>query len=343
MDWNDVEKQVDFDDQGKADFRIHTAELAMLDGTLIKKDGEDFFGNTIEGEEISYPSLTLSDRAFHQLSARLKMPGRYVKTLPFPLSDPLFNHHLPEAAAEDTIYLIRSRREEARAILSNAYAIVNNRTIIQMVNAIAVGDSKHSKGFDHDIKDFYLTDAGMWLKMILPGLTREDPSSNAGSDLKVGIMIGNSEVGERSASVEPFVFRQACTNDLVVVFEDALYQRHVYLDEVELERRMAKAIGEAFQVGNDLVDRFIASREIPIEDPAKVLERLSKDLGLTKGQAEAVDDAYSIEPERTVFGVVNALTYAAQQMGPEARVQLERGAGKYLEAESKKAEKERDE
>jgi len=34
--------------------------------------------------------------------------------------------------------------------------------------------------------------------------------------LKAGIMIGNSEVGMGSVSVEPFVFRKPCTNDLIV-------------------------------------------------------------------------------------------------------------------------------
>jgi len=329
MQWRGVEETVIYDDQGKADFRAHSAELVMRGGMLRKKDDEDFAGVTIEGEEVSYPTIGFSDRGFSQLCARLEMPGKYVRGIPNHLSDQLFNHHLVDAAANDAVYLLRNRRDQARAVLSSVYSIINNRRIIEMANAIAVGNSKHSSGFAHTIKDFSLTDAGVWLKMVLPELSRPDPI-HRGSNVQVGVILGNSEVGERMATCEPFIFRQACMNDLIMVSGEALQQRHVHLKERELEARMAEAMGYAFQAGEEFMRKFIASREIPVADPSAVLQRLVADLRLTKGQAESVDDAYKIEPESNVFGVISALTYAAQKMDPEDRVLVERGAGRYL-------------
>jgi hypothetical protein len=59
------------------------------------------------------------------------------------------------------------------------------------------------------MKSFVLEETHMFLKII------SDEIWDVESGLKAGIMIGNSEVGMGSVSVEPFVFRKPCTNDLI--------------------------------------------------------------------------------------------------------------------------------
>ncbi len=68
------------------------------------------------------------------------------------------------------------------------------------------------------------------------------------SGLKAGMMIGNSEVGMGSVSVEPFVFRKPCTNDLIVSQEKSFRDAHIHLTAHELTRRMVEAVSEGFSL-----------------------------------------------------------------------------------------------
>lgn len=56
-------------------------------------------------------------------------------------------------------------------------------------------------------------------------------------ELKAGVMIGNSEVGTLPVSAEPVVYRQPCTNDLVVADEIAYRHRHIHVRATELASR----------------------------------------------------------------------------------------------------------
>ena len=73
------------------------------------------------------------------------------------------------------------------------------------------------------------------------------------SRLKAGIMVGNSEVGRGSVSVEPFVFRKPCTNDLVVAQEKSFRHAHIHLTDFEVTRRMAEAISEGFRLASAIL------------------------------------------------------------------------------------------
>jgi len=79
-------------------------------------------------------------------------------------------------------------------------------------------------------------------------------------------MIGNSEVGMGSVSVEPFVFRKPCTNDLIVSRKKSFRHPHIHLTQDELTRRMAEAISEGFQVASTVLDAFLKTREIKVVD-----------------------------------------------------------------------------
>src|SRR6266550_2158498 len=94
------------------------------------------------------------------------------------------------------------------------------------------------------MKSFVLEETHMFLKII------SEEIWDVESGLKAGIMIRNSEVGIGSVSVEPFVFRKPCTNDLIVSREKSFRHAHIHLTAYELTRRMAEAVTEGFQVSS---------------------------------------------------------------------------------------------
>jgi hypothetical protein len=96
---------------------------------------------------------------------------------------------------------------------------------------------------------------------------------DCGDGLKASIMIGNSEVGMGSVSVEPFVFRKPCTNDLIVSQEKSFRHAHIHLTAYELSRRMAEAISEGFRVASSVLDAFLKTREVKVVDPVQVIRK----------------------------------------------------------------------
>jgi hypothetical protein len=150
--------------------------------------------------------------------------------------------------------------------------------------------------------------------------------------LKAGIMIGNSEVGMGSVSVEPFVFRKPCTNDLIVSQEKSFRHAHIHLTANELTRRMAEAISEGFQVASSVLDAFLKTQEEPIEDPLDTIRKIAEARQFSQKLTDEVVSSYLVEPEPNRFGVINAFTNAAQKLGPLQRIEMERFAGALLEA-----------
>jgi hypothetical protein len=151
------------------------------------------------------------------------------------------------------------------------------------------------------------------------------------SGLKAGIMIGNSEVGMGSVSVEPFVFRKPCTNDLIVSREKSFRHAHIHLTAYELTRRMAEAVTEGFQVSSSLLDTFLKTREEPIQDPVAAIRKIAEARKFSQKLTDEVVSSYLVEPESNRFGLINAFTNAAQRLAPLQRIEMERFAGTLLE------------
>lgn len=324
MNWADVLARVAHDDQNKADFRVRAAELRMVGGHFQALEGKQFAGETFVRTVTAVEQLGLTDHAFGQVTSRCGMPTKYVRGLPTNLSDQLFNHHLHELSLDrEPQFLLRAKGTLCRAFLSATYTIINNATILNIVSRVTEGR------FNHVIHRFDLDENGVWLKLLIPELFVEDPSA-PGKQLFVGVIIGNSEIGDRMATIEPFICRKACTNDLVIVVDDALYQRHAFVDEEELEIRVTRAISQAFRSGHAYLQSLIDARNERIERPEDVIAEMCERRDLSQEMTRNVQLAYQGEPDASMFGVVNAFTAAAQTLSGNARVDLERFAGQIL-------------
>ena len=315
--WDEVLEMVKDDDTGKWDVKRKGCDF------VVDQDARLQVARS-EGDQVVDERLDLTDHAFGQLCGRMGMPARYIHTLPTSMQGKLFNHHLGEHQSSE--FLLRCKANALRAFLSGKYSTINNCDITEMVASIGAG-------FTHDIRSFHLDDKGIWGKILCPDLSRPDPA-NGGKLLHVGFMFGNSEVGCRSVSVEPFVYRQACTNDLVVTAEDSLKARHIWLSAAELKNRAVEAVGKALESGADLLVKFAATYEEKIESPAEVIKRLAKSHGLAQEQSDATVLAHASEPLDNKFGIINAFTRAAQKLGTNERVDIERMAGKLLDGGS---------
>src|SRR6266478_2239728 len=296
MDWKTVSDKIVQDDQNKWD------QIALAEELEVAEVGEEV-----------YP---FSEHAMSQFCAKLDIPIRYFRRLPDEMKITVANYDLRRL--KGTSFLVRRKGDWIRAFLSSEYVVYNNSEIAETVESL-LGNGALT------MKSFVLEETHMFLKII------SEEIWDVQSGLKAGIMIGNSEVGMGSVSVEPFVFRKPCTNDLIVSQEKSFRHAHIHLTAYELTRRMAEAVSEGFSLAGSMLDAFLKTREEPIEDPVAAIRKIAEARKLSQKLTDEVVSSYLVEPENR-FGMINAFTNAAQKLGPLYRIEMERFAGTLLEA-----------
>jgi hypothetical protein len=307
MDWNTVENRIVVDDQNKWDRKAAGEKLRVLEsGALALANGH--------GEPAHY---ALSDHATAQLCQRLEIPMPYYRRLPGEMKATVANYDI--GRLKEKAYLLRGKGDWIRAFLSADYTPYDNKQIAETVQSL-LGNGAIT------IKDFILEETNLYLKLVSEEIV------DRAADLKAGIIIGNSEVGLGSVSVEPFVFRKPCTNDLIVSQEKSFRHAHIHFTAHEFSCRMGEAIGIGFQVANDVLDSFLKTRREPIPDPLEVIRKLAVERQMSQKFTDQVMSGYLAEPEASRFGVINAFTRAAQGLAPIQRIEMERFAGTLLEA-----------
>jgi hypothetical protein len=306
MEWTQVETQIVEDDRNKWDRTASANTLSMAEHGFLQLNGGD-------GEPDRF---ALSELATAQMCQRLGIPVRYYRRLPHELQAAVANHDFGRLS--DNAYFLRGKDEWVRAFLSVEYVAYSNGHIAETVKELLQNSVT--------VKSFVLDETHLYLKVIADDII--DPSSG----LKAGVMIGNSEVGLGSVSVEPFVYRLTCTNDLVVSKQQSFRHPHTRLSLDELRKSTALAISIAFKVANGVLDAFLKTRQEPIGDPVETICRLAEERKLSLKFTDQVISSYAAEPEPTRFGVINAFTRAAQKLAPLQRIEIERFAGSLIEA-----------
>ena len=305
MDWKTVENGVWWDDKEKWDRKVPANEVRIdNNGILEVKDS---------GPTECY---SLSDLATGQMCQKLGIPVKYYRRLPGEIKSVVANHDLKRL--EDHSYLLRGKAEWIRGFLSADYVTYNNSQVAETVAGLLENGAVM-------VKSFTLVETHMFLKIVSEEIV------DAASGLKAGIMISNSEVGCASISVEPFVYRLTCTNDLVVSTEESFRHAHIHLTARELNSRMAEAIGSTFRIASTIMDTFLKAREEAIEDPLETIRQIAEARQFAQKFTDNVVGSYLTEPEPSRFGVINAFTHAAQQLAPVPRIEMERFAGRLLE------------
>ena len=301
MDWKTIEEKIIQDDQNKWDRKATSQELRMSQEGMLEVSNN--------GDTAGY---SLSDLATTQMCQRLDVPVAYYRRLPSEMKVLVANFDLSRQNGQG--FLLRGKGEWIRAFLSEKYVVYNNSQIAETVQVLL-------KDANIEIKTFVFEETHMFLKIISNEIV------DSASGLKAGVMVGNSEVGLGSISVEPFVFRKVCTNDLIVAEEKSFRHAHIHFTPSELSRRMAEGISHAFEIASSALDTFLATRMEPIIDPVAAIRKIAEERKLSQKFTDEIVGHYQVEPEPSRFGVINAFTSAAQTLAPLQMIEMERLAG----------------
>jgi hypothetical protein len=208
---------------------------------------------------------------------------------------------------QDKEFLFRTRDDGTlRAMLSDRYAVVDNSWFVNVIKGlIPSGRLSHWKG-DSDT---------IYGNVLIPDTIREEEDSDYGGMFS----IGNCEIGVRSISTCPSVFRAICMNGCIWDQEMGVAIRKVHRGEInleELKETIKLNLEEQIPLLPEGIERLLAIRAKGTDGASMstVFASVAKDHKLSKKQATSTLVAYNHEPHQSLFGVVNAVTRAGQTL-----------------------------
>lgn len=170
-----------------------------------------------------------------------------------------------------------------------------------------------------------------WFKVTFDGISFDDPIDGTGG-LKAGFFVQNSETGMYSFSFKPFIFRESCTNDLVVHTENTATAPETFAPEA-VRAFIKKCVSTTFATARAHCSRFSETDQVRLRYPYSVIEAVCLRLGFGPKFANLVKLSFDKQQRKTVFGVINAITDAAKSYDGERapyRAAYESGAGVLL-------------
>jgi len=239
-----------------------------------------------------------------------------------------FHNDQPASPVASEYWLLRAKGESLRAVLTERYSPLDNRTLLE---ALRKSLPPHLQ-----VQWVALDDESFHLRLFDPHLRRDVRSDDP---LQAGLHIANSEVGKRSVTVDAVVYREVCSNGLVRLIKgkSILQQRHIGVAPAHFTVLLRQAMQQSLLAAQEFMAQMAAAADQPLQDMEKELKQLVTHWKLSQSFAEQVQASLKQEDiryQQTVFGLVNAVTHAAQTLDSERRYEMEVVAGKLLERRS---------
>jgi hypothetical protein len=149
-----------------------------------------------------------------------------------------------------------------------------------------------------------------------------------------GFHVGNSEVGNQAVIIEDALIRVVCVNGLLrIIDRQGLLRRlHRRIDYTEFNSDLLAAAERIRQGVASIPDRLTSSQAVTLDvqgwdGRVAAFIRANE---LPKTFEERVTAAYQFDPERTMFGLIQAITRAAHKLPIEHAILVERAAAGLL-------------
>lgn len=346
---NQLAAEIAAQQKTKRDFLVPANRLQMLPPEKTVSGGLRL-RVPVKTKESDFQDFGVRDLAHEQIAERLQIPKRYYDICRDRAPELLtrnVNHWL---GASDDTRMVRTLEGQARAFLSDRYRRLDNDEIARHM----LPKLFEIPGLN--VQSSEITEKRLYLQIVN---SRVQGEVRPGDVVQAGVVISNSEVGCGALSIQPLVLRLVCMNG-AIMNDQRLRQHHLGSrgsggEGMELPwERLAddtlKAQDEAlwktardvarssledaiFQMALEKMRR--AAGEKIEKKPQEVVELAAKRFNLLDGEGEDVLAFLAGGGDMTQWGLVNAVTSAANQATDYDRaVELEKIGGQILELES---------
>lgn len=150
-----------------------------------------------------------------------------------------------------------------------------------------------------------------------------------------GFHMRNSEVGYTAITIDEFSFRLVCLNGMMITTGDSrlLYRQHRPIEDGVLDKQLGEVFERVPVVWENTRRRLNKLQEIQLQHAEEEIEKRLAKLEAPKHFREKAIEAFKKEPLPSMYGVVQAITRAAQQYEDmDKRFEYEAYAGKVVRA-----------
>jgi len=260
-------------------------------------------------------------QALQLLAGKLRVPHSYLTRCPPELRALNLNHWLRRQSCRE--FFLRLDGDRVRAVLSPRYRPVSNVQVAETIRQRA-GNVVVRAEVDR-------------LRMLLQVVNGRSHEAGRNDRLFAGMHLRNSEVGFLAVELRCMIYRQICLNGLIMGGEGiGCRKRHVTRAD-EVLAVLGRSIDQAVEAGAYLPGKFADTRLVRVTDPEPVIGRIAERYGFDDPTQDAILNAWDLEPESTLYGVINALTRAANDRGllVETREKLQEVGGRIMTLASK--------
>lgn len=292
------------------------------------------------GEKLGdFGLLSWQDHAWSQFCSLLELPGDYIRRCPngFGPASKKANVDYWKEQAKGKTFLIRARKLDtpdektkatgyARAVLTDKYARFDHLELLDVVEPIAA-----ERGLI--IESCQVTDKNMNLRILDPKPITVGTLPGGAPDVhKFGVIILNSEVGASPIRVDFLDYRQVCANGATVLFgkKPLFSHKHVGIELHEIRTGILGALDRMQEKTEIMVQAIKGAQDTPVKDATREIHRILTQNRASDDFVKAVLAAYDLEPVATRYGVVQAITRAAQNLDGDRRREMEELGGRLL-------------
>jgi hypothetical protein len=297
--------------------------------------------------EASGQTSALTNWSFEQLAAIAGAPPKYLRTLPAPIASSAINVGLQRQDREaHQLFADRAAPWTVHAITSQRYARVHHDELAARVLdlmaehpswSLPLGYKDGAYGAELVPSGAYLGDRDLFLFLVDENRDLEDPTDASHAGLFRGFILRNSDVGAAALTLDVFLYRAICGNNIIWGFQHVagFRRRHV---GASIHTAWTESLGavRAALDANLADDRGVILRATTQElGPTReaVLDAATTRLELSQKQAaEAFGLAEQFEPNpRSIWGYVQGLTRLSQRTSwQDHRFTLDRAASRLL-------------
>ena len=304
-------------DAGCSDFIIDDMSKAYFDDELN-------FNYVSNGE---YRSINLNKYALGQLCNKLGISSKYINKCIEKNKLSLFRSNMNTwlKDCENEKMVVREFEGSARGIVSTRFSKCDTPHVLKSIGDIIDFD-------EYKIKGAILNEERFHLRMI-----KNEPLKVKGQedDLFAGLSINSSDVGRSILKCEFFIYKQICTNGLVVSKgKGTLYkQRHIGIDIDEFKKEMRSSLENYNRLVIKSTDgiKELINRNVLLLEKSDILSELKKELKLSEKAQEKIKSLMAFKYGESKWGLINAITEVAQDYEIERRIELENYAGRFLD------------
>src|SRR5262252_546754 len=297
--------------------------------------------------ESSGRTATLTHWSFGQLATIAGGPPNYLRSLPAPIASSAINFGLSRIErVQHLLFVADTAPWTVHAITSPRYARVHHDELASRVLDLMAQHSAWHLPLGYKDGEFgaekvpsgaYLGDRDMFLFLVDGDRDLDDPTDRSHAGLFRGFILRNSDVGAAALTLDVFLYRVVCGNNIIWGFQHVagFRRRHVgaSIHEVWTDSLEAARATLDSSVADDRSVLLRATREELGPTREAVLEAVTTRLDVSQKQAA---DAYGLAEQfetnpRSIWGYVQGLTRLSQRTPwQDGRFTLDRAAGRLL-------------